>query len=39
MAKPSSNSQTKVSTRTTRTNNPKPLIPKAGVTHSGRRSY
>ena len=28
MAKPSSNSQTKVSTRTTRTNSPKPLIPK-----------
>lgn len=39
MAKPSSNSQTKVNTRTTRTNSPKPLIPKAGVTHSGRRSY
>ena len=39
MAKPSSNSQTKVSTRTTRTNSPKPLIPKAGVTHSGRRCY
>lgn len=39
MAKPSSNSQIKVSTRTTCTNSPKPLIPKAGVTHSGRRSY
>ena len=39
MAKKSSNSQPKVSTKITRTNSPKPLIPKAGVTHSGRKSY
>lgn len=39
MAKQSSNSQTKISTRPTRTNSPKPLISKAGVTHSGRRTY
>lgn len=39
MAKQSSNPQPKVSTRTPRTNSPKPLIPKAGVTHSGRKSY
>lgn len=37
--KKSPNSQTKVGTRTNGTNSPKPLIPKAGVTHSGRRSY
>lgn len=39
MAKKSSNPQPKDSTKITRTNSPKPLIPKAGVTHSGRRSY
>lgn len=39
MAKQTSNSQPKASTKTPRTNSPKPLIPKAGVTHSGRRAY
>lgn len=39
MAKQTSNSQTKISTKTPRTNSPKSLIPKAGVTHSGRRTY
>lgn len=41
MAKRSSSStpKTQNGTKITRTNSSKPLIPKAGVTHSGRRSY
>lgn len=39
MAKQSSNSQHKTISRNVRTNSPKPLIPKAGITHSGRRTY
>lgn len=45
MAKESSNpknqngTKDQNSTKNTRTNSPKPLIPKAGVTHSGRKSY
>ena len=39
MAKQTSNTQPKASIKTSRTNSPKPLISKAGVTHSGRRTY
>lgn len=37
--KSSSTPKSQNGTKITRTNSPKPLIPKAGVTHSGRRSY
>lgn len=39
MNKIASQSKRTSSSTTSRTNRPNPMIPKAGVTHSGRRTY